>query len=268
MFPMSVPLSAGKAQAIELLRRQIRSSQSAGDRQEFQPTGLSALDRLLPGGGIPVGSVMEWISETPGHSATSLALRCASALLKRPGCLAVVDEGRDFFPAIAPALNVPLSRILLVRVSSGTRASSVKPRTYEGRTSKRSASPTDEFHSESLWALEQASRCRGVRVAIGWLDRCTSSVVRRLQLAVEHSGVTVMLIRPATALTQPSFADLRLKVRTLPTAPGQHSATDSQPGFELLAPRRVQVQLMKVRQGLQCDGTAELTQDWSERFSG
>ena len=280
---MSVPLSTSKAQAIELLRRQIRGSQAHGDQRSYQPTGLATLDRLLPGGGIPVGAVMEWISETPGHAATSLAIRSAAALLQRPGCMAVIDEGRDFFPAIVPTLDVPLSRILLVQVPPGSRTHLGKTANPRGRARNQPPSSTADIHSEALWALEQTARCRGVRVVLGWLDRCTSAVVRRLQLAVEHSGVTIMLVRPATALKQPSFADLRLKVNALPfhTNPRQHHPhpplpieTDSTRVSASTTPpenpptRRIQVQLMRVRQGLQNEGIAELTQDWSERFSG
>lgn len=278
---MSVPLATHKAQAIELLRRQIRNSQATGDQRNYQPTGLSTLDRLLPGGGIPVGSVIEWVSETPGHAATSLALRSAAALLQRPGCIAVIDEGRDFFPAVAPALDIPLSRILLVQVPPGSRPLPTKSPVHLGRPPRQPPSSTAEIHSEALWALEQTARCRGVRVVLGWLDRCTSAVVRRLQLAVEHSGVTVMLVRPATALKQPSFADLRLKVHALPflTSSSQHHSdhplhTDTlSPRFansdtppENFQTRRIQVQLMRVRQGLQNTGVAEIQQDWSERF--
>lgn len=96
--------------------------------------------------------------------------------------------------------------------------------------------------------LEQTCRSRGVRVVLAWLHRCTSAIVRRLQLAVESSGVVLMLLRPAQALHQPSFADLRLLVKPLPST------------------RRIQVSLLRARQSLQSAGTAELVQDSVDRF--
>jgi hypothetical protein len=74
--------------------------------------------------------------------------------------------------------------------------------------------------------------------------------MRRLQLAVERSGVTIVLIRPASILHQPSFADLRLHV------------TGAQPAMVgLTGRRRLKVQLLRSRHGLQHTGHAQLEVD-------
>ena len=74
--------------------------------------------------------------------------------------------------------------------------------------------------------------------------------MRRLQLAVERSGVTMVLVRPASILHQPSFADLRLHV------------TAVQPALiGLTGRRRVQVQLLRSRHGLQHLEYAQLEVD-------
>jgi hypothetical protein len=59
-----------------------------------------------------------------------------------------------------------------------------------------------------------------------------------------------MLIRPAAALQQPSFADLRLLVE--PAAAAQQ--------------RLLNIRLMRSRQGLLCEGCAQLHQEPSEKF--
>jgi protein ImuA len=234
-------VSSSRLAAVEQLRGQLRGVRPAAVSASCTPTGLAALDALLPGGGIPSASVIEWISEQPGQSAGSLALRAAARLLGRPGCLAVIDEQRDFFPGVVETHGISLQRLLLVRIPPES-----PPLTITGRV--RSATGSLTAGGQALWALEQTCRSRGVRVVLAWLHRCTSAIVRRLQLAVESSGVVLMLLRPAQALQQPSFADLRLLVKPLPST------------------RRIQVSLLRARQSLQSAGTTELVQDFADRF--
>ena len=215
--------SAVRAEAIQALRRQLKLTRDTRSRQQCVPTGIEAIDSQLPDGGLPTAAVIEWISEEAGLSAASMALRSVIPMLAQPGCLAVIDERHEFNADAAQSLGVPLSRILLVRPQplkkgSGTLEVSDKPAEY---LMPESSSPLFQHtrrsaadHSEALWALEQAARCPGVRVVLTWLDQSSTAVMRRLQLAVERSGVTVILIRPSSVLRQPSFADLRLHVQT------------------------------------------------------
>lgn len=246
-----------RSQAIESLRRQLRANRPVSAEASVIGTGLAALDDILPGGGLPQGSVIEWISDGPGQSATSLALRCAASFLSKPGCLAVIDEGREFFPASLEAHGIPLARLLLVRANARSINLMQEKKTGRRRTAAQDSSQTltdRELHSQSLWALEQATRCRGVAVVLSWLDRCSSAVVRRLQLATENSGVTVMLMRPASSLKQPSFADLRLHVASL-SAPGR-----------LPAQRTLRISLLKSRQKIQAAATAVVHQNCHDQF--
>ncbi|MEY3459039.1 MAG: hypothetical protein RL215_2196 [Planctomycetota bacterium] len=244
--------SMPRREAVEHLRTQLRSLRPSAVSQAVTPTGLGALDCLLPDGGIPSASVIEWISEHPGQAAASLALRTAAALLQRPGCLAVIDEQREFFPGAIEVQGIPLQRLLLVRIPP-------EPVVLSSAGRSRSVSASVTSGGQSLWALEQTCRCRGVRVVLAWLQRCTSAVVRRLQLAVESSGVVLMLLRPAQALQQPSFADLRLQVSALPASEDDLPAVGR-------AFRRIQVRLLRARQSVQSVGFAELRQDLTGRF--
>ncbi|MEY2726488.1 MAG: hypothetical protein RLZZ458_2355 [Planctomycetota bacterium] len=232
---------ASRQAAVEQLRSQLRGLHFGTIPQSCTPTGLAGLDSLLPGGGIPSASVIEWISEQQGQSAGSLALRAAARLLQRPGCLAVIDEQQDFFPGVVETHGIALQRLLLIRIPPES------PPLTAQRKSRSSAGGLTSG-GQALWALEQTCRSRGVRVVLAWLHRCTSAIVRRLQLAVESSGVVLMLLRPAQALQQPSFADLRLLVKPLP------------------ASRRFQISLLRARQSLQSAGIAEVMQDFADRF--
>ena len=247
---MSSSSGSLREQTILELRSQIRGVRAQTRLTDdfcVTPTGLSALDGLLPAGGIPQGAVVEWISPQAGQAAGSLALRASAGLLRRPGCLAVIDQEGEFHPACAAAQGIPLSRILLVRIPAMT---AVNPRRF-------STDLVDGMvQGQWLWALEQAARSRGVRVVLAWLPRATTSVVRRLQLAVESSQVTVMLLRPAAALRQASFADLRLMTQRR-----------VRPGRKTGEPDQVQVTLLRSKGGVHEQHSILLQQSADGRFA-
>ncbi|MEZ6123049.1 MAG: hypothetical protein R3C49_07725 [Planctomycetaceae bacterium] len=203
--------AAESSVVLDQLRRQLKVCQVANRSDQIQSSGFQALDRLLPDGGLPSGCVVEWISQSDGLRTASLALSCAKNLLRRPGALAVVDAAHEFHPVSLSHLGIPLSRLLLIRPSG-----------IDLTESNRSAPPgamksqTSVLLKETLWSLEQLARCAGISVVLAWIDRLSVTAQRRLQLAVEHSGATVFLMRPATALAQTSWADFRFHVQSTP----------------------------------------------------
>ncbi len=184
--------ASSRSDVIKSLRQRLLTSQQTPGTGPFVSSGLPQLDRLLPHGSLRCGSVIECVSSVPGLSATVLALQCIRQLLLHPGALVVIDSDHDFNSAAAAAVGIPLDRLLLIR-----------PQATEHQT-------TRTIRSDHLWSLEQASRCPGVRAVLCRLDRASSTVLRRLQLAVEASGVTVFLVRPASCLALTSWADIRL----------------------------------------------------------
>ena len=172
--------AASRNDIIQSLRQRLLTTQQAPVTGALVSCGLPQLDHLLPDGGLRAGIVVECVSSTAGSSATVLALQCIRQLLKYPGALAVVDSGHEFNCAAAAATGMALDRLLLIRPSISAHQSSLATR------------------SDLLWSLEQAARCPGVRAVLCRLDRASSTVLRRLQLSVEASGVTVFLIRPAS----------------------------------------------------------------------
>lgn len=158
------------------------------------------------------------------------------------GCLAIIDEQHEFYADSARGHGIPLSRMLLIRPA---HAASVPAQATTSRS--RFVRQASAAHSDALWALEQTARCPGVRVAMAFLEQASSAVMRRLQLAIERSGVTIVLIRPTSILNQPSFADLRLYVTTVQPAPAGTTGR-----------RQLKVQLLRSRHGLQHTGHALL----------
>jgi hypothetical protein len=103
---------------VELLREQIRRMQAAPRRSlAAVRTGVEAFDALLPGGGLPLGQVVElWGEAASGR--TSLVLR-AMATAQREGRLcAYVDGPWELYPPAARAAGVELSQLLMVRPKS------------------------------------------------------------------------------------------------------------------------------------------------------
>lgn len=203
--------ASSRSSAIRALRSQLRATQSAGLARQYLSSGMAEVDRLLPEGGLPTGAVVEWIAEHSGQSAASIALTLASGLLTLPGCVAVIDGRAEFHAAALSAVGIPLSRLLLIRPGAesdrtATAARSPQATATAAATTLRSL-PTQQ--ADTLWALEQAARCPGVRLVVCWLGRVSSTALRRLQLAVERSGTTVFLIRPASVRKEPSWSDLR-----------------------------------------------------------
>lgn len=250
--------SAVRVETIQALRRQLVSVQQIQSSQRVIPTGLKSLDRILPCGGLPTSALVECISDEAGQTAASVALRAVAPLLSLPGCLAVIDERHDFHGNAAKAQGIPLSKILLVRPPRPT------PEEAAAANQSRYVRRVSVCHAEALWALEQVARNAGVRAVLCWLDRASPAVMRRLQLAVERSGVTILLIRPATVLGSASFADLRLHIQ--PANLPEHILQSAPPKAGLLECRSYSVRLLRSRHGLQHEGIALLHQNpWDER---
>lgn len=148
-------------------------------------SGCAALDRLLPEGGFRRGSLVEWIESRPGGGAGSLALMIARQACQQQGVLVVMDRGAQFYPPALAAWGIDLDRVIWVQ-----------PRDLQ----------------EELWCWDQALRCPAVAAVWGELRQLDSRAFRRLQLAVEGQDGLGLLLRPAAARTDPSWADLRLGV--------------------------------------------------------
>ncbi len=225
-------MSAVAKTKLDQLRQQLVGTQSQHADRSVLSTGFKSLDRLLPQSGIPTGSLIEWVSDAPGLRTTTIAVKCAAEFLRRPGAMAVVDPLNEFYPASLESFGVPLHRLMIVRPNQ----------------KKISSALSQSERSDSLWAIEQLARCSGVQILMTWIDRISSTAQRRLQLAVESSGVTVFMVRPPTALSQTSWADLRFHVQ---------SDGDDVAGISKHATRST-VQLIRSKNAVQHRGFARL----------
>lgn len=171
----------------ERIRSLERTSSVVCDRLS---SGNSVLDAMLPGGGVRLGGIVEWISEKDGAGAWSLALMLAQEACRDHGILVVIDQYHEFNPV--PLLQVGWNshQVLLIRPQS---------------------------EKEELWAWEHVLRCRGVAAVMGVLRKGQDRALRRLQLAAESGLGIGLLLRPTEAITEASWGDARIQVEPLPS---------------------------------------------------
>jgi hypothetical protein len=189
--------------------------QSRVQDREAVSSGFRRLDRLLPGGGIRRGGLIEWLAVGEGSGAATLASLVACHLAGATARTIVVVDRRGWFhpPALLPWLG---------RHATPT---ALAPRLIVARP----AGDDDE-----IWAIDQALRCSGVAAVLAWprmtaiwsgkerplrshsLQQWTTAM-RRWQLAARASGAVGLFVRPEEALREPSWAEARITVTPLPS---------------------------------------------------
>lgn len=157
--------------------------------QETISTGHADLDAELPGGGWPLGDLVELMIDRRGLGELRLWLPALAQLSKKQHWLAWVSPPYlPYAPALA-AGGIDLSRLLLVRTAAA---------------------------SDNLWATEQALRSGTCGAVLAWPQQPRDRDLRRLQLAAQTGNTLGILFRPTTAAQHASPAPLRLKVEPSP----------------------------------------------------
>jgi protein ImuA len=167
---------------------QVWSAADLGE-DEARPTGHPALDAQLPGGGWPVGSLVELLQARPQSHLWQLLLPAlGEAVREKPGPVVLVAPPLvPFGPSLA-AQGLPPQRLLCVH--------------------------TDR-HAASLWAAEQALKCVDVRAVLAWVPQARNSELRRLHLVAQQHGKLLFAVRGLQARNESSPARLRLVLEGL-----------------------------------------------------
>lgn len=206
-------LCSAPDQLVETLRQQIARLEEGRRRPDAAPvsSGCNALDELLPERGFHRGTLVEWLLAGEGCGGETLALLAAREACQPDGILVVLDQSREFYPPAAARLGIRLEDAIVVQATNS---------------------------ADNLWALDQALRCTAVAAVLAWPVKLDGRTFRRLQLAAEQGGSLGLLIRPARASGEPSWADLRLRIEPLPA--------ETRAGA-----RRLRLQLLRCRGGNQ-----------------
>jgi hypothetical protein len=209
-------------------------------------TGVKALDRLLPGGGLKRGTLVEYLSggsgdKAGGGGAAMLSLAAAREACGEGRALVVVERGRGQGKEVrgrrsevrdeGSRFKVRDSKLRERGQGAGDRGQGFKE---DGTRSV----PVTRFYppaaaawgidlsamlvlrtaneADALWAFDQALRCPGVGAVWGAWDRLDVRDFRRLQLAAEVGGTVGLLIRPARVRGQPTWAEVGWEIGAVP----------------------------------------------------
>ena len=181
-------LGVRREEMLRELRERLGNSvgMAAAEEAARFSSGATALDRLLPGGGLRHGMLVEWLAEQPSSGAATLGLLAVREACRGGGVMVVLDREQTFYPPAAAGWGVDAARLIVVR-----------PRSLR----------------EAIWAAVQSLRSPVVAAVWTRIDQLDGRNFRRLQLAAEAGRTLGVLVRGAAARGQPSWADVRLEVR-------------------------------------------------------
>ncbi len=154
------------------------------------PTGFTALDAALPGGGWPRRGLVEVL--TAGSGCGELALW--APLVAQLTCSETARWGAFVSPPFepfAPAWNARGARLdrLLIAHAAPSRST-----------------------PGPLWALEQCLLSGACGIGFAWPREASMTELRRLTLAAEKGAALAVLIRPLAAALQHTTAILRIAI--------------------------------------------------------
>jgi protein ImuA len=163
-----------------------RAPELARSQEKVVATGHSGLDAQLPGGGWPVGSLIEILQDTPGRHAWQLLLGAlAAATQQEAGPVVLVNAPYLPFGPSLDAQGLSPSRLLKVQAA--------KPQAC-------------------VWAAEQALRCCDVVAVAAWLPRAKAAELRRLHLAAAQHDKLLFAFRETDMRNESSPARVRLEI--------------------------------------------------------
>lgn len=178
--------------------------------------GLGEIEDSFPGGVFPKKALHEFITIAPEHSAASdgFIAGLLAVLMENGAACVWVSTSRRLFPASLSLFNVAPERIIFMDV---------------------------QHERDVLWITEEALKCEGLAAVVAELGNLSLIESRRLQLAVESSGVTGFILRKDGNKNATSVATARWRISPLPS--------ESEDGMPGLGFPRWQVELLKVRNG-------------------
>jgi len=165
-----------------------RATQLARGTARCVDTGHAVLSAQLPGGGWPLGTLIELLQPHPGLGEIRLLL---PALAQVDGARAIALVQPPHTPHIACWSQWRLDPARLLWVDPATPA-------------------------DTLWAVEQILRHGTCGALLCWLPRVRHEALRRLHLAAAGSDTLFFALRPAPAARQASPAPLRLALDSAP----------------------------------------------------
>lgn len=161
-----------------------RASQISRSQGRCADTGFAELSVELPGGGWPLGNLVELLAQQPGIGEMQLLRPALNRLAGR----SVMLVQPPHLPQTAAWASWSCAPSGLVWVHATRTA-------------------------DALWTTEQVLRSGTFGALLLWQDHIRSQALRRLQMAAQTSDTLFILVRPIAAAQQSSPSPLRLALQ-------------------------------------------------------
>lgn len=177
---------------------------------------LGPINQAFPNSTFPTGSIHEFVLQQNEHLAATSGFvnGLLGKLMQHGGPCLWISTKRQLFPSSLKTFKVDPSRIIFIDVLR---------------------------QKDILWATEQALHCEGLAAVVAEVNDINFIQSRRLQLAVEKSRVTGLMLRKDSGNLGNTACTARWRITSLPGKPDNRL-----PG---LGRPRWAVELMKVRNG-------------------
>lgn len=206
-----------KKEVVKQLQAQINAMQGLGKTADVTAQrGFAPFASAFPDKIFPTGAIHEFISYEPGEAASTSAFITAltGKFIKSGGLCLWICPQRKIFPPALKHFGLVSDRIVFIEVPNVKNA---------------------------LWTIEEALKCDMLTAVIGEIKEMGFTESRRLQLAVERSGVTGFIHRHRPRTENATACTARWKVSPLPSL-----APDNLPGVGYSS---WDIQLLKIRNG-------------------
>jgi len=206
-----------KQNLINKLKRDLLTWQGVPQKSTDQLLiGLGPLERTFPNGVFPQGVIHEFISCNRSESAVSCGFIAGllGKLMKNSGICIWISSFQTLFPASFKCFGVIPESIVFVSMKK---------------------------ERDVLWAMEEALKCKGITAVLAEINQLDFVQSRRLQLAVEKSGVTGFVLQHNPRMLQATACAARWKITSLPS-----QMKDDLPGVGYPC---WEVELLKVKNG-------------------
>ncbi|RZK41852.1 MAG: Error-prone repair protein ImuA [Pedobacter sp.] len=187
-------INTNKQLLLAELRKQILTLQGFKPECERQVMSfnLGELENCFPNSVFPIGSIHEFLSYNPEQNASSEGFICGilAKLMEVGNACLWISYNRKLFPPAMQSFGLNPQQIIFIDVSR---------------------------EKEILWVMEEALKCEGLAAVIAELPDIDFAQSRRLQLAVEKSQVTGILIRKEPKRLSATACTVRWEVTTQPS---------------------------------------------------
>ena len=211
-------MTAAKSDIIVQLKKEILSLQ--GFKTKGNAEVLNILPPLIadafPNSQFPTGAVHEFLSTTAEDAATTCGFVSGilSSLMHKKRACVWITSSLSIFPNALASFGITPDKVVFVRLKK---------------------------EKEILWAMEEALKFDGLAAVIAETKELDFTASRRLQLAVEQSDVTGLILRCNPKNITNTACVSRWKITSLPG-----ELEDDMPGVGF---PRWNVELLKVRNG-------------------